>query len=94
MVAPRFRSRSKRRVYVKMPGGKTKIHYRARKPKVAHCSITGQALHGIPRATPAQLSNMPKSKKRPERPFGGVLSSRAMRRVIIEEARMIDEASE
>jgi len=53
--------------------------------------MTGQELHGIPRGTTQDLKNLPKSKKRPQRPFGGVLSSAAMRRVLIDKSRSLKQ---
>ena len=91
MVAPKYRSRSKRRVFVRTPSGKTVIHYKDRAPKTGTCPITGEKLKGMPRVLPAKQQNMAKSKKRPQRPFGGVLSSRAMRRVVISEARALSQ---
>jgi len=43
------------------------------------CSVTGQTLKGVPRELPVKMQNMPKTSKRPQRPFGGVLSSQASR---------------
>lgn len=91
MVAPRYRSRSKRRVFVRTPGGKTVIHYENRKPTAGRCAVTGEILKGVPRASPALLKRLAKTKKRPQRPFGGVLSSKAMRQVVVEEARMLSQ---
>lgn len=91
MVAPRYRSRSKRHVYVRTPGGRTTIHYIARKPKVGRCQVTGEILKGVPRASAAERKRLAKTKKRPQRPYGGVLSSRAMRRLVIGEARELSQ---
>lgn len=87
MPAPRRRSRSLRRIYVKTPGGKTIVHYKRRKPKVAHCGKCGAVLKGIPHERPYRMENMPKTKKRPERPYGGVLCSRCMRELFVEKGR-------
>jgi len=67
------RSRTFRRVYVKTISGKNVLHYKRRKPKIAHCANCGKVLHGIPRELPYKMRNMPKSQKRPERIFGGTL---------------------
>ncbi len=91
MVAPRYRSRSKRRVYVRTPGSITKIQYRARNPKLGTCPVTGQTLKGVPRASTVKMRTLAKTKKRPQRPYGGVLSSKAMRRVVINEARALSQ---
>ena len=78
MTKARKRSRSLRRVKVRLPSGKVKIRYEKRKPKQAKCAICGKPLHGVPRET----RNLAKTKKRPERPYGGYLCSRCMREVI------------
>lgn len=83
MVKGMFKSRSLRRVSVKTPGSKTVVHYRKRKPAKAKCGSCGADLKGVPRERPYKMHNMPKTAKRPERPFGGVLCSRCMRNEII-----------
>lgn len=87
MVAPRYRSRSKRRVFIKTPGNVVKIHYRARKPSKAICGKCGDYLNGVPRAMPNKMKNLPKTCKRPERPYGGVLCTKCMRKLFKEAAR-------
>lgn len=87
MPAPRQRSRSLRRVYRKTPGGRTVVHYRRMKPSKAKCSKCGKLLKGVPRERPYKMRKMTKTKKRPERPYGGVLCSRCMRKLMIEKAR-------
>jgi large subunit ribosomal protein L34e len=92
MSLGKLKSNSKRKVYRKTPGGKTVIHYRNKKPSQAKCSMCGADLIGVPRATKAQLNNMPKTMKRPERPFGGVLCSACTKIIIKQEVR--EEISE
>ncbi|MBI4452650.1 50S ribosomal protein L34e [Candidatus Woesearchaeota archaeon] len=87
MPAPRLRSRSLRKLYRKVPGGRTAIHFKRRKPKAPHCSNCGAVLKGIPRELPYKMRSMAKTKKRPERPFGGSLCSRCMRLEMIKRAR-------
>ena len=82
MVAPRYRSRSFRKVSVRTPGGKTTIHYTRRNHTPATCAVTGEKLHGVPRNTPYKLKELSKTQRRPERPYGGVLSSKAMRALL------------
>ncbi len=90
MVAPKYRSRSMRRVFVRTPKG-TRIHYKRRDPKTGICPVTGEVLKGVPRVSANKMKNLSKTKKRPQRPFGGVLSSRAMRRFAITEARALSQ---
>mgnify|MGYP006287778259 CR=1 FL=1 len=87
MVAGNKRSRSAKRSQRVIPGNKSVTRYRKKKAGVARCQLTGQKLNGVPRKTKAQLRNMPKSKKKPTRPFGGALSPVAMKRVMIERVR-------
>lgn len=87
MPAPRYRSRSFRRIYRKTPGGKTVVHYKNKKPSKVRCAKCGDLLKGVPRERPYKMQNMAKTKKRPERPYGGVLCSRCMRILMIEKTR-------
>ncbi|MBI2652439.1 50S ribosomal protein L34e [Candidatus Woesearchaeota archaeon] len=87
MPAPRLRSRSLRKVFRKVPSGRVSIHYKKRKPKAARCGNCGATLKGVPRELPYKMRSMAKTKKRPERPFGGVLCSKCMRQKIIEKVR-------
>lgn len=81
------RSRTYRRVFTTAPGGETRLHYKKRKPSIAKCGACGIALAGVPRERPYKMTNMAKSKKRPERAFGGVLCPACTKRVIIARAR-------
>ena len=87
MPAPNKRSRTLRRMQVKLPGGRTVLHYKKRKPANAQCGNCGSFLKGVPRERSLKMSNMPKTKKRPERPYGGNLCSRCTRELIIQKAR-------
>lgn len=87
MPAGRHKSRTFRRVYVRTPRARVKLVYKKRKPGKAQCAGCGSYLKGTIRATPSVLKNTPKTKKRPQRPFGGVLCSRCMRKKILEGVR-------
>ena len=86
MPRPSRRSRTLRRIYKKVTKG-VKLVYKKRKPKKAHCGNCGSALKGVPRERPYKMRTMPKSQKRPERMFGGVLCSKCSRREIIKRVR-------
>ncbi|MBN4049213.1 50S ribosomal protein L34e [archaeon AH-315-M20] len=88
MPEPYKRSRSLRRLQVKVPGGRTVTHYKKKKPGKAKCGNCGSTLKGVPRERPLKMSKLPKTKKRPERPYGGNLCSKCMRSLIIEKARL------
>ncbi|MCF7871834.1 50S ribosomal protein L34e [Candidatus Woesearchaeota archaeon] len=83
------KSRTFRRVKVRVVSG-TKTSYQRKKPSAPTCPETGQKLKGVPRALPFELKKMPKSSKRPERPYGGVLSSEATRKLMKNKARNLE----
>ncbi|PIN73425.1 50S ribosomal protein L34e [Candidatus Woesearchaeota archaeon CG10_big_fil_rev_8_21_14_0_10_45_16] len=76
-----------RKVFVKTPGGDTKVHLRERKPSKAVCGTCKKPLLGVPRERPAILGKMPKTARRPERPYGGVLCSACTRKLLQQKAR-------
>ena len=87
MVEPYKRSRTLRRLQVKLPGGRTVWHYEERKPRNAKCGKCGSALKGIKRERPVKMRNMARTMKTVQRPYGGNLCSRCMRSLIIGRAR-------
>lgn len=88
MPAGKHRSGRYRKVFVKTPGGKIHVHYRERKPKRAVCGSCKKPLSGVPRERPCRMKNLPKTAKRPERPYGGVLCSACMRKLFQQQARI------
>jgi len=87
MPKPGHRSRSLRRIHVKTPGGERKIQYKVRKPSDAKCGGCGAVMKAVASKRPHVMHNLSKSKKRPERPFGGMLCSKCMRKKIVRDAR-------
>ena len=87
MPKPGHRSRSLRRIKVVTPGNRNKVAYKKRKPSKAVCSRCRALLKGVPRERPYKMQNMPKTMKRPERPYGGVLCSKCMREMMAKKAR-------
>ena len=87
MPAGKYKSRTFRRVFVKVPGSKTKLHYKRRKPSKAKCANCGTVLKGVPRELPYKMRNLAKTKKRPQRPYGGVLCSKCTKQKIKERLR-------
>ncbi|HLC46974.1 MAG TPA: 50S ribosomal protein L34e [Candidatus Nanoarchaeia archaeon] len=88
MPSGHHKSRSKRRVFRRTPKGVSKLYYRPRKPQHAQCKTCGKVLFGVPRAQTSVMRNLPKSSKRPERPYGGVLCSQCTRKLMITNARV------
>lgn len=92
MVRPALRSHSVRRVSVRTPGQRTVIHYSRHKPRKPHCGRCGVALKGVPHVLSSEWRALPKTAKRPERVYGGVLCSACARRTLIAEARKMNVA--
>lgn len=87
MPAPRFRSRTYKRVQKKLPGGSVTTQRVKRKPAVQKCAACKTELKGIPRQMPSKMQKGGVSKKRPERAFGGYYCASCARKQIKKEAR-------
>lgn len=87
MPKPWQRSSSARKVYRRTPGGRTVIHYRRKKVDWAKCANCGSILNGVPRLRPSEMRKLSKSERRPNRPYGGYLCPRCLRREVIRRAR-------
>ena len=87
MPQSKRKSRTFRRIHLTTPGGKKKIHYKLPKPGRALCGNCHIILPGIVNERPHTMRNLPKTAKRPERPYGGVLCSPCTRRLLIQKAR-------
>lgn len=85
----RQKSRSLRRIQRRIPSGKVVTHYMVRKPSKAQCAACGAVLHGVPRASSSEMHAIPKSQRRPERPYGGKLCSACSREAIVNKYRNI-----
>ncbi len=72
------RSRSLKRKKVTTPGGSQVTHYTKPNHKPAECANCGAPLHGVPRKSTLK-TKIVKSKRRPKRPYGGVLCSKCSR---------------
>ncbi len=87
MTKPSQRSSKLRKIHKKLPGGRNKLVFKRALTKRKLCPVYGTPLAGVARGTKAQIKKLSKSQKRPERPYGGVLSSKAMRNIFISKAR-------
>ncbi|MHC1604853.1 MAG: 50S ribosomal protein L34e [Candidatus Methanofastidiosia archaeon] len=87
MVRGMYRSRSLKRKFTRVPGGKSVIHYERGKTSPHKCGNCGALLSGIPRGTPHQISKLAKSQKTVSRPYGGYLCSSCVKNMIKEKVR-------
>ena len=83
----RYRSRSYKRMNKRTPGGQNVLRYKKKKPSKHVCAECGAILHGVPRGRPYEIGKLSKTKKRPNRPFGGYLCSKCLRIHVKSEAR-------
>lgn len=88
MTAPRHKSRSNKRVKVKLPGGKNVMHYKQKKPGKHICGRCGKQLSGVPSKSVNELANMSKTEKVPTRPYAGVLCTGCTQQLFTYKARM------
>ena len=58
-----------------------------KKPSHAICALCSSKLHAVPKRGIAGMRKLAKTKKRPERVFGGILCAGCTRRVLKEKAR-------
>ena len=87
MVELRFRSTSYKKIRKRTPGGRLVIHFRRKKVGYAKCAICKKPLSGVPRLRPSEIRKLPKSQRRPTRPYGGYLCSACMRKEIKKRVR-------
>lgn len=86
MPSPQHRSRSVRRVYVKLPSSRSTIHYEKRKNGSAVCAICKKPLRGVKNNNGGKLS---KSEKRPERIYGGYICHKCLEYLVKQTTRGI-----
>jgi large subunit ribosomal protein L34e len=87
MPNPSEKRKNKR--YVRTPSGKVVVRYFKGKSAKHTCAICDSILAGVPHAKKAsEVRAMPKSQRRPEVPFGGILCSKC-RRAVFEEASRV-----
>jgi large subunit ribosomal protein L34e len=79
MAGTSFKSKSKQKIYKKTPGTNLNIHFRKSNPKSHHCGISGAILNGIPKKTAIRFNKLSKSKKRPNRKYGGTYSHQVVK---------------
>ena len=87
MPRPSLRTRSRKRRSLRLPGGRTKTHYKREKTDVARCSRCGQVLSGVPHSTSSNLRKLTATQRRLERVYGGQLCHTCVRELLKQAAR-------
>lgn len=81
MPRPGLRTHRFKRIAKKV-GGTLVVHYMKRKPAKARCGSCGRPLSGVARDIPSRLRKLPKSKKKPNRAYGGNLCPKCSREAV------------
>jgi large subunit ribosomal protein L34e len=90
MVRRALRSTSFRTIKIRTPGSNIVTHYKKKKPHKAKCGNCGGLLKAIPREFPTKMQNLAKTKKRPQRAFGGVLCTKCTRELFKQKAKSLE----
>lgn len=80
-------ARRAKKIKIRLPSGRSVVRRGRGKPSVAKCAVCGAKLHGMPRLAPAKLRKLPKSKRVPNRPYGGYACSRCTRELLKEKIK-------
>jgi len=78
MVRRYLRTRSRKRVRVKTPGGKTVTHFKREKATKATCGRCRKRLSGTPNKTSSENRALKPSERTPSRPYAGVLCNECL----------------
>lgn len=87
MARPGMLTRSRANRTIKTPGGRLVVHRRKIYKTGGICPIGGSKLQLPQKSITGQSRRASKSSKRPNRPYGGVISAGALRRAIATELR-------
>jgi len=87
MVRGMYRSRSLKRKQVRVPGGKSVMHYKRKKTSKHVCAECGALLSGVPRGNPHQIGKLSKTDKTVSRPYGGYLCPSCLRKMLRDKVR-------
>ncbi len=85
----RKKSGNVKRIHRKTPGNRTTLIYKRKRHGKAVCAVCSAKLPGVPTGPKSLMRNLPKSKKRVNRKYGGYLCSRCMRVQVTKEVRGI-----
>ena len=79
MTKTSFKSKSKRKVFRKTPGTNLNVHLEKSNPSGHYCGKSGAILNGIPKKSATEFNKLSKSKKRPNRKYGGTYSHKVVK---------------
>lgn len=83
MPRPGLRTRTKKRVKKRVPGGRLKTFYKKKKPGTVKCAVCKKSLRGIPKLEKTKLKKLPKSQRKVSRVYGGYLCHKCLKEKIL-----------
>ncbi|MEM3565647.1 MAG: 50S ribosomal protein L34e [Candidatus Bathyarchaeia archaeon] len=87
MPRPARRTRSCKRVFKALPGGRTGVHFKREVPKGGGCARCGKPLAGVPRLLPYEARKLNKTKRSISRIYGGHLCHNCLKAALKQAAR-------
>ncbi|MEM3703951.1 MAG: 50S ribosomal protein L34e [Candidatus Bathyarchaeia archaeon] len=88
MTKPAMRTRSRKRVYKALPGGRIGIHFKREVQAHSHCSLCGKPLTGIPRLPPSKIRKLNRTKRSISRVYGGLLCHNCLKTALKKAVRV------
>jgi len=92
MPRPILRTRSRKRVYKVLPGGRTGIHFKREIVGKNRCSVCGGSLAGIPRLLPSEMRKLNRTKRRISRIYGGQICHNCLKNALKKAVRTLNPA--
>jgi len=74
------------RIAIRTPGGRVVYHYKHKRHSPARCMRCGAVLNATPTGPRSIIAKIPKSQRRPNRPYGGNLCPRCLREIMMTSA--------
>ncbi len=87
MPKPSLRTRSEKKRFLLLPGGRTEIHRKCEKIGVSHCTRCGRTLSAVPRLIPSSLRKLSATQRRLDRMYGNQLCHSCLQDLLKHEAR-------
>ncbi|MEM3783595.1 MAG: 50S ribosomal protein L34e [Candidatus Bathyarchaeia archaeon] len=90
MPRPAKRTRSRKRVFKALPGGRTSMHYKREVTAQNSCSLCGRPLTGIPSLPPSEMRTLNRTKRRISRIYGGQLCHNCLKTALKQAVRILN----
>jgi len=87
MPRPYHRTRSRKRVKIKVPGDRLAVHYKREKVKPPRCRQCGTVLSGLPREVASEIRKLNRTRRRISRMFGGQLCPQCLKTALKQAVR-------